>query len=65
MGGKETMKKLLEIDATAKGIVSSGYSDDPILAHYTEYGFSGVVSKPYMANELHAACNRCCRKNAG
>ncbi len=55
MGGKETMKKLLEIDAAVKGIVSSGYSDDPILAHYTEYGFSGVISKPYMANELHEA----------
>jgi CheY-like chemotaxis protein len=55
MGGKETIKKLLEIDASVKGIVSSGYSEDPILAHYAEYGFSGVVSKPYLANELHEA----------
>jgi signal transduction histidine kinase/sensor domain CHASE-containing protein/CheY-like chemotaxis protein len=52
MGGKETMKHLLEIDPDARGIVSSGYSNDPILSHYGEYGFSGVVLKPYDMGEL-------------
>ncbi len=52
MGGKETMKALLDIDPTVKGIVSSGYSNDPILAHFREYGFSGMVSKPYTVREL-------------
>ena len=52
MGGKETMKKLREIDSKVIGIVSSGYSNDPILAHYREYGFSGVAAKPYNLKEL-------------
>ena len=52
MGGKETMKALLAIDPAVKGIVSSGYSNDPILAHFREYGFSGMVSKPYTVREL-------------
>ena len=55
VGGKETMMKLLDIDSAVKGIVSSGYSNDPILAHYREYGFSGVVTKPYKVNELYDA----------
>ena len=52
MGGKETMKRLLELDPDAKGIVSSGYSNDPILSHYGEYGFCGVVLKPYDIGEI-------------
>ena len=52
MGGKEIIQNLLEIDPDVKAIVSSGYSDDPVMAHYTEYGFRGVVSKPYTVEEL-------------
>ena len=52
MGGKETIKKLLEIDPKARVIVSSGYSNDPIMAEYQEYGFKGVVSKPYTVQKL-------------
>jgi len=52
MGGKETMKKLLEIDPDVKGVVSSGYSFDPIVAHHRKYGFSGVVTKPYKVDEM-------------
>lgn len=52
MGGKEAVGKLLEIAPDAKVIVSSGYSMDPIMADYKKYGFSGVVVKPYNANEM-------------
>jgi CheY-like chemotaxis protein len=47
MGGVETIKKLLEIDPGVKAIVSSGYSNDPVMANFSEYGFSEVVPKPY------------------
>jgi CheY-like chemotaxis protein len=55
LGGKETIKKLLEIDPQARAIVSSGYSNDPIMARFTEYGFKGVAAKPYNIKTLSQA----------
>jgi PAS domain S-box-containing protein len=52
MGGKETIEQLLTIDPHIKAIVSSGYSDDPIMADFQKYGFSEVIAKPYRVVEL-------------
>jgi two-component system cell cycle sensor histidine kinase/response regulator CckA len=52
MGGQETMKRLKEIDKSVVGIVSSGYCNDPILSNYRDYGFSGIVGKPYAPDAL-------------
>ena len=52
MGGKEAIEKMLEIDPSAKVIVSSGYANDPILSDYKKYGFSGIVPKPYKIEEV-------------
>lgn len=53
MGGKETVKGLLDIDPATRAIVSSGYSNDPIMADFKEYGFCGVIIKPYRLAELN------------
>lgn len=44
MGGKETIKKLLEIDPEVIAIVSSGYSTDLIISKFKKYGFSAAVT---------------------
>jgi PAS domain S-box-containing protein len=52
MGGKETIQKLRELDPQVKAIVSSGYSESSLMAQFQEYGFRGVVTKPYTITEL-------------
>ena len=52
MGGKEAIQRLLEIDPQVKAIVASGYSNDPVMANYSDYGFKGVISKPFLISEL-------------
>jgi two-component system cell cycle sensor histidine kinase/response regulator CckA len=55
VGGRETIKNLLEIDPEVKAIACSGYTSGPALANYREYGFSGVLCKPFRLEELSAA----------
>jgi len=55
MGGKEAVAALLAIDPQVKAIVSSGYSNDPVLSGYARYGFCQAVGKPYRIQELSAA----------
>lgn len=55
MGGKEAMRLIKELDPKAKAIVSSGYSNDPIMANHRENGFAGVLSKPYKIQDLARA----------
>jgi two-component system, cell cycle sensor histidine kinase and response regulator CckA len=52
MGGLEATKNLLDIDPDVKVIVSSGYSNDPVMVHYQAYGFSSMIPKPYKMAEL-------------
>ena len=51
-GAKEAIGALLELDPAAKVIVTSGYSIDPVLTGYREFGFSGVLVKPFTFSEL-------------
>jgi len=52
MNGRETIEKLRAFDPDVKAIVSSGYSNDPVMQNFTSYGFSGRLTKPYRIAEM-------------
>jgi two-component system cell cycle sensor histidine kinase/response regulator CckA len=52
MGGEDTLKKLREINPEVKAIVSSGYSEDPVMSEFKKHGFNAIVRKPYQYEEL-------------
>ena len=57
MGGKEAAQEILAIDPAAFLLVSSGYSNDPIMAEYKDHGFSAAVVKPYNIDEIARVMN--------
>jgi len=57
MGGKKAIKELLEIDENVKAIVSSGYSNDPVVSNFSEYGFRNYLLKPYHLDDLIKVLN--------
>lgn len=58
MGGRETLDNLRSIDPEVKAIVSSGYSNDPIMSDYGKFGFRGIIAKPYKIEDFFAAVTR-------
>jgi CheY-like chemotaxis protein len=52
MGGKEAIAGLKTFDPDVKAVVSSGYSNDPVVQEYERYGFSGKLTKPYKINDM-------------
>ncbi|NLT37662.1 MAG: PAS domain S-box protein [Methanomassiliicoccus sp.] len=55
LGGKEAIALLLKLDPQARALVSSGYSNDPVMSDFRHYGFVGVLPKPYQLEELSYA----------
>jgi CheY-like chemotaxis protein len=57
MGGEAAIRKIREIDPNVIAIVSSGYSDNPVVANFRAYGFAAVLNKPYTADALRDCLN--------
>jgi PAS domain S-box-containing protein len=55
MGGSEAVVHIKQIRATVPVLVMSGYADDAVLARYRDYGFDGVLPKPFMIPDLRKA----------
>ena len=58
MGGKEAIGHLISLDPKATAIVSSGYSDGPVMANFETYGFKGVMPKPYRIEQMSLEIER-------
>ena len=54
VGGKEAFERLHAIDPGAKIVISSGFTNDPMLTDYASFGLDGVLAKPYRITEIKA-----------
>jgi two-component system cell cycle sensor histidine kinase/response regulator CckA len=52
LGGREALELLRKIDPEVRAIVSSGYSQDPVMASYQAHGFRSILPKPYDLDQL-------------
>lgn len=55
MGGTECLRYLRAIDPNVRALVSSGYASELVMSAHEEYGFHGVVPKPYRLADLSNA----------
>jgi CheY-like chemotaxis protein len=58
MGGLEAARQILAFDPEAQLIVSSGYSDDPVMANFADHGFCAALEKPYNVEEIDRILQR-------
>lgn len=58
VGGREAIHHLKELDPNVVALVSSGYSNDPVIADPEQFGFKGMVAKPYNLSDLGKALDR-------
>ena len=52
MGGRDAISRIREIDGEIKVVASSGYSNDPVMSNYRDYGFDAVIKKPYTLDQM-------------
>lgn len=58
MGGQETLSRLQQIDPAVKAIVSSGYTEDPVMSDFLGHGFCAAIAKPYSLDKVQALLQR-------
>jgi CheY-like chemotaxis protein len=62
LGGKETIELLRDIDPEVKAVVSSGYTNDPVVHDFSHYGFSERLTKPYNIQEMRNLLEKIIKK---
>ena len=58
MGAKEAAAELLAFDPQVRVVVSSGYTRDPVMGNFQDYGFLDKIVKPYTAEDLGRVLGR-------
>lgn len=55
MGAEAAIKELQKVDPALKAIVTSGYTDHPVVSSFRNYGFGAFLKKPFGLREIKAA----------
>lgn len=58
MGGVTAVKHIKDIDPDIPAIAASGYSNDPVMSDYADYGFDASLAKPFGMAELTSILDR-------
>ncbi|OPY79488.1 MAG: Sporulation kinase E [Syntrophorhabdus sp. PtaU1.Bin153] len=58
IGGEEAFRRILSVDPHVNAIISTGYTDDPLIVNFADHGFKGAIIKPYKIEELADALQR-------
>jgi CheY-like chemotaxis protein len=58
LGGLETINALKTMDSQVRAIISSGFTNDPVMTHFKEYGFQGALPKPYKMKDIEDELHR-------
>ena len=62
MGGKEAFEKIREVDPSVKVVISSGYTNDPMMTDYATFGLAGILAKPYRITDIKALLEKMIQK---
>lgn len=62
MGGRDAVKELKAQFPEARVLVSSGYSDEAVMADFKSYGFDAMLPKPYQYEDLAETLNKLLKK---
>ncbi|HQH25894.1 MAG TPA: ATP-binding protein [Oligoflexia bacterium] len=65
LGAEETLRALSQIDPSVCAIVSSGYSNSPLMLAPLDFGFKARIMKPYQASDLAVVLNSALNKSPG
>jgi PAS domain S-box-containing protein len=58
LGAKDTLSRIRQLDPDVRAIVTSGFSSDPVMQNCNKHGFSGSLTKPYVAGEIAKALEK-------
>jgi len=58
MGGREAMAEIRRMAPDIRAIVSSGYSEDPVMHDFQQYGFDAALPNPYDKTEMAATLRK-------
>jgi len=58
MGGLEAIRIIREQGLPFKAIVISGYSNDPVMSDFKNYGFDAYIAKPFTSEDLLAVVKK-------